>query len=184
MGNFYGNITLATTDETAVSAALRDLRRDAYVAADDDYVLVFDSVELDSNKVKRLLSDLTQRVGCAGLAVMNADDDVLAYLLADRGRVVDEYDSNPGYDTGPAVPASGGDPRLLCNAFSRPDVVEQVRLVLHGSSPTFEFERHQALVDALGLPTAVVGMGYQYISNGEADDAGLTDLRRIGQASA
>ena len=113
---------------------------------------------------------------------MNADDDVLAYLLADRGRVVDEYDSNPGYDTGPAVPAIGGDPRLLSNAFSRPGAVERVRHILHASSPTFELDRHQALVDALGLPTAVVGMGYRYISDGEANDAGLTNLQRIGRA--
>ena len=182
MGNFYGNITLATNDGTAVANALRDLRRDAYVSTESDFVVVFDSVELDTKKVKQLLGDLTKRLACAGLAVMIADDDVLAYLLADRGRVVDDYDSNPGYETGRHPPPSGGDARLLCAAFSREDAQELVSAILHGAAPTFEFERHEALANALDLPMSAVGIGYGYITEGEAEDAGLTDLERIGAA--
>jgi hypothetical protein len=182
MGNFYGNITLATSNAAAVGNVLRDLRRDAYVSDEEGTVVVFDSVELDSTKVKRLLGDLTKRLACAGLAVMNADDDVLVYVLAERGRVVDEYDSNPGYDAGGDTTPTGGDARLLCAAFSRADAQELVRTILHDVAPTFEFERHEALVNALGLPASAVGMGYGYISEGEAEDAGLTDLERIGDA--
>jgi hypothetical protein len=182
MGNFYGNITLATNDAAAVANVLRDLRRDAYVSDASDFVVVFDSVELDTTKVKGLLGDLTKQLDCAGLAVMNADDDVLEYLLAERGRVVDEYDSNPGYDTGRSAAPSGGKARLLCVAFSRAESEERVHAVLHGQAPTFEVERHEALVNALGLPATAVGIGYRYIGEGEAEDAGLTDLQRIGAA--
>jgi hypothetical protein len=182
MGNFYGNITLATNDSSAASKALRDLGRDAYLSASSGFVVVFDSVELDSQNVTRLLAELTRRLSCAGLAVMNADDDVLAYVLADRGRLVDEYDSNPGYETGRHPPPSGGQARLLSAAFARPESEMSVHAILHGAAPTFEVDRHISLVNALGLPSSAVGMGYGYIADGEAEDAGLTDLERIGVA--
>jgi hypothetical protein len=182
MGNFYGNITLATNDPTAVETTLRDLRRDAYVSAEDGFVVVFDSIELETKGVQRLLSDLSQRLNCVGLAVMNADDDELVYLLADRGRVVDEYDSNPGYGIRAGTPPTGGDARRLCAAFSEGGSELTVRAILHGPSPVFEVDRHQALVNTLGLPPCAVGMGYGYIAQGDAEEVGLTDLRRIGAA--
>lgn len=182
MGNFYGNITLATTDRTAVANALGDLGRVAYLSAEDDFVVVFDEVEFDTRKVNQLLGELTRRLGCVGLGVTNADDDVLVYSLSDRGRLVDEYDSNPGYETGRRPPPNGGDARLLCAALSRQGAEERVRSVLHGPAPTFEFERHEALVAALGLPHSAVGMGFGYIAQGDAEDAGLTELQRIGEA--
>lgn len=182
MGNFYGNITLATRGGAAVANALRDLGRVAYVSTENEFVVVFDQVELDTREVNQLLSELTHRLGCVGLAVANADDDVLVYSLSERGRLVDEYDSNPGYETGRQPPPSGGNARLICAAFSRPGVEDHVQSILHGSAPTFELQRHEALVAALGLPHSAVGMGFGYIAQGEAEDAGLTDLQRVGKA--
>src|SRR5262245_51332246 len=182
MGNFYGNITLATADGAAVVNALRDMGRDAYVSIEDEFVVVFDEVELDTRKVNKLLAGLTRRLGCVGLAVANADDDVLAYSLSERGRLLDEYDSNPGYDTGRHPPPKGGDARLICAASSRPGAEERVQAILHSPPPTFEVDRHKALVAALGLPESPVGMGFGYIAGGAAEDVGLTSLLRIGDA--
>jgi hypothetical protein len=182
MGNFYGNITLRTDDRAGVMITLGALRRDAYVVSTPGFVVVYDREELDRSRLNRLLLKLSEHFACVGFAVAVGDDDVLEYGLADRGRLVDEYDSNPGYDTGRATPPRGGDAARLCAAFGRIGRQEAVRAILHDLSPTLEVERHQALIEALDLPDAAVGMGFAYIADGQSEDAGLTDVARVGRA--
>ena len=182
MGNFYGNMTLRTEDKAAVVDTLSSLRRDAYVVAALGYTVVYDKEELNASRVKKLLLDLTKHFACVGFGVAVADDDVLEYYLAEGGRLVDEYDSNPGYDTGRAQPPRGGDPARLCAALGRVGQEETVRAILHDLSPVFELDRHRALIEALDLPTAALGMGFTYLAKGEAQDVGLTDVTPVGNA--
>src|SRR5918998_758933 len=158
MGSFYANLTLRTDDATAVARALSELGRDAYVApAESGAVVVFDRLaEEGPREVAQLAARLTRRFGCAGLAVIVADDDVLWYALHQRGDAVDEYDSCPGYGTRAEKAPSGGDARRLCAAFGALGREEAVRAILHEGAPTFETARHQALVEALGLPLTAV----------------------------
>ena len=90
MGNFYGNITLRIENRAAVLRTLGELRRNAYVVAARDHVVVYDQEELNSRRVKRLILELTKRLACVAVAVANGDDDVLAYWLAERGQLLDE----------------------------------------------------------------------------------------------
>ena len=182
MGNFYGNITLQTADTDAVVKTLGDLGRDAYVAPASEYTVVYDEHELSEKETRKILAALTERLSCAGLAVAVVDDDVLGYLLGDRGKVVDEYDSNPGLrDTG-MDPPSGGDVARLCAAFGLAGKEDEVRAILQNTDVALEVHRHEALVEALGFPGAAVGMGFTYLAQGEAEDAGITELITVGNA--
>jgi hypothetical protein len=182
MGNWYGNITVATNETDAVVESVRALQRDAYVAPAGAYTVVFDSEEQSERDTILLLETLTKRFNCGALAVCIADDDVMYYLLADKGRILEEYNSNPGYDSGDDGPPKGGDVPLLTKTFGGTADQNYVRQILHEYEPMFEVDRHQRLCDALGLPQSAVGMGYNYVYQGEAKQMGVTNLISIGDA--
>ena len=190
MGSFYTNITLRTDRHDDVVAALDDLRRDAYVSQPQGgCVVVYDreSEEQDVEVLKKLSGSLSAKLRCAALAVLNHDDDVLMYSLHDNGRLVDEYNSSPGYfDSGPGEPPEGGDASTLCRAFGVAST-SGVEEVLHmpngggsGEGFIFQTERHQALAEALGIPLIAVQTGYNYIEEGELpEDAGAEMFTRV-----
>jgi len=189
MGNFYANITLQTTETGAVVQTLGYLRRRALVAPPQDGATVVYDEAIETGgpeEVARLSAELSRRHGCAALAVLVADDDVLWYALHRAGRLHHEYDSNPGYDDGEARPPKGGDARALGEAFGAAGREAELERVLRAPSGShdgyvFEHERHADLVQALGLPEIAVATGYEYIEGGELPE-GLeeTDLRRVG----
>jgi hypothetical protein len=192
MGSFYTNITLRTTDIEAVAAALRDGRRTALIAPPDrGCTVVYDraSEEQDIEALQALAMQLSRACACPALAVLNHDDDLFLYSLYDGGKLVDEYNSGPGYfadegdggDTGP----SGGDAGRLARTFQALDRAATVERILRapsdaGDGYVFATDRHRDLVQALGLPAAAVGTGYAYLEQGELPDGlDASRLRRV-----
>jgi len=189
VGNFYTNITLRSRDTDRIVTSLTELRRPALVAPPSDgFSVVYDraSEDQDPKVIDEAARHLSARLECAALAVVNHDDDVLWLGLYERGKVVDEYTSAPGYFDGEERAPEGGDAERLCRAFGaegRDAEVEAALRVPAGSEAgfVFEFERHQALVQALGLPLIAVGAGFTYIEEGELPDGVVEDqLRRVG----
>ena len=189
MGSFYTNVTLRTSDRDAVRAHLSDTGRHAYISPPvAGALVVFDQAceEQDPKELDQLASLLSKRCACPALAVMIHDDDILWYGLYEDGSLADEYTSAPDYFEGGDAPPAGGDAARLCAAFARPDVEAGIHAILHRAkaSPdayTFETERHTDIVKALGLPTAAVGTGYDYLDAGEMPpDLALQDLVRTG----
>jgi hypothetical protein len=186
MGSSYTSVTLRTADADGVAAALGEMGRDAYVApADAGAVVVFDR-ETDEapSGLGALARGLTSRFDCAGLAVAVGDDDVLWFGVYERGTPLDEYDSCPGYGTRHEAGPRGGDAETLCAALGAIGREEIVEGILRGPAPTFETDRHQALVEALGLPLIAVGTGYEYVRQGEVPDVDPAALLRVGDAPA
>ena len=174
MGNFYVNYTVRGPSQRAVADALAG-RSAIITPAKNSCVVVFDqqSDDQDMEVIAGLASDLSGELRCPVLAILNHDDDILWYQLHDKGELVDEYDSSPGYFDSDAEPTgpSGGDARKLCTAFASANVAD-VESILRKSSLdedgyAFAIERHSGLVSALGMPPFAVGGGYGYISDGE-----------------
>jgi hypothetical protein len=108
-----------------------------------------------------------------GKKILNHDDDILWYQLFENGKLIDEYDSTPGYfdkSAGPSSP-SGGNARALCHAFQSENVDEVERILKTSSfvdeGYVFALDRHEDLVKALGLPTFTIGYGFNEIFSGE-----------------
>lgn len=188
MGNFYANVTLRAADTEAIVQSLTSLRRRALVAPPiAGSTVVFDqAIEDDgSRELGRFAAELSRRHGCAALAVMIADDDILWYALYRAGRLDHEYDSNPNYDTGKPAPPKGGNGAALGAAFSVPERAAEIERVLRVQSGRegylFEHKRHADLVRLLGLPEIAIATGYGYIEAGELPE-GIeeSDLRRVG----
>lgn len=187
MGNFYTNYTLRGPSPQEVAACLAG--RSAIVTPVQQGCIVAFDEESDgqnSKVVAQLGSRLSRDLGCPVLAVLNHDDDILWFQFHVNGELVDEYDSSPGYfdpSAGPSEP-EGGDAAKLCEAFGS-NAVTQVEQILRRSSfeedgYTFALERHADLVRALGLPEYSVGLGFQYLSEGDLPE-GLkeSDLIRV-----
>lgn len=181
MGNFYTNYTLRGPSQQEVAEALAG--RSAIVTPQQDgCVVVFDeqSDEQVSEVISKLARELSGKLHCPVLAVLNHDDDILWYQLYWKGELSDEYDSCPGYFDSieePSGPA-GGEARKLCAAFGSSNVAQVERILR--KSPfdedgfAFEIERHTELARALGLPAFAVGGGFSYVSDGELPD-GLSE---------
>lgn len=187
MGNFYTNLTLRGPSQAEVAAALTG-RQALVTPSVAGWVVVFDaaSEDQDAELIAELASGLSRRFRCPVLAVVNHDDDILWYQLYLSGALEDEYDSCPNYfdpDAEPAGP-TGGDAAKLCGAFGSDRVAEVAAILgksgLEEDGYTFETERHEALVRALGLPAYGVGAGYNYVSRGELpEDLDAADLMRV-----
>ena len=185
MGSFYTNITLRTDRHDDVVEALHDLHRDAFVsAAHKGSIVVFDKKceDQDVDSLKQLAGALSTRLKCPALGVLNHDDDILMYVLFDSGRLLDEYNSSPGYfDSGPGDEPEGGDASSLGRAFGVAstsgieEILHTPNAAGHDDGYAVESERHQALVEALGLPEVAVQAGYNYLEEGEVEGAeGMT----------
>ena len=170
MGNFYVNYTLRGPSQQDVAAALVG-RRARVTPEHNGCVVVFDE-ESDSQNpaaIVALAAKLSAGLGCPLLAVLNHDDDILWYQLYVQGKLVDEYDSTPGYfdiREAPSAP-EGGDAGRLSETFGGDATA--VEAVLRGSY-VFAFGRHAALADALGISDYGVGTSFQSFDFDELPD--------------
>jgi hypothetical protein len=174
VGSFYTNITLREADAAKVAAALRG--RSAFVASTATDCVVFDAEceKQDPELLRSVGAHLSRSLRSPALAVMNHDDDVLVYMLFRKGKLLNEYNSNPGFfEDGPDAPV-GGDASKLCKALGCRDVA-RVAQVLQESNDTDRFvfasDRHLELVRALQLPEVAVGLGFDYLDRGETSPA-------------
>jgi hypothetical protein len=167
MGNFYANYTLRGRTQNEIVVALAG--RNAVVTPPrNGCVVVFDeqSDEQDVTLIAELASRLSHKLRCPVLAVLNHDDDVFWYQLHENGKLIDEYNSSPGYFGEPAESPdpAGGDARKLCAAFDTTAVaaVENVlrKPTCDDDGYVFALDRHADLVHALGLPEFAVGTAF------------------------
>jgi hypothetical protein len=114
---------------------------------------------------------------------------VLLYALFQNGKLVDEYNSAPDYfDESDKGEEHGGDATSLATAFGVPGHASRVRdiLALEGGTEdgvVFETDRHEQLVDALGLPRSAIATGYNYLEEGEYPEGyDAADFERVGDA--
>jgi hypothetical protein len=183
MGLFYANLTVYRPLRQPLLAALRRLRRTAFVSPTVyGHTVVFDR-GVDEQKVQaieQLGCGLTKMLACAALAAALHDDDVLYLWLFQMGKLLDRYDSLPGYfdpnATGGESPV-GGDSKLLCQAFNRTGREQRVEQLLRANlldeeRPIVpgELERHEALAAELGMPPFVAGLGYSAIAGNYVDE--------------
>ncbi len=175
MGNFYTNFTLGGVDQLAAAKELAG-RSCLVTPAVNNSVVVFDSAseKQDQREIASLAEMLSQRLKCAVLAVLNHDDDILWYQLYSKGQLEDEYNSTPGYfDASQVTAPSGGDAKKLCAAFGSGNVAKVEHILsssLEDGEYAFAFQRHEALVHALGISPYGVGLGYGYLEDGDMPD--------------
>lgn len=175
MGSFYTNLTLRGPEQSAVAEYLGSRNRQAIVSPTVEGVTVVYDAITESQEPRRLTDlgrELSAQLDCPALAALNHDDGLLWLQLHVDGRLVDEYDSTPGYfeDTSPGSP-EGGDAQALCALFEaegRAGEVERILRRPHGPGGyAFASQRHRELAEALGIPPELVTVGYECLMRGE-----------------
>ncbi len=177
MGNFYINVTVKGPSRDDLIACLNDAGCRAHVSPTVDGVTAIAADSCDpmaGGEFTSFAMELSEFLGCPALAVMNHDDSILAYWLFERGKLLHEYNSAPGYFTGADDDGpEGGDAQALCDALGCPGDATAVEGALRRPGAeaedgfVFAYERHQALLDGLGIPRHAVGLGWSYVEAGE-----------------
>jgi hypothetical protein len=168
LGSFYTNHTVRGPSQAQLLEWLHD--RPAYVSKSNGGVSVVLDAECedqDGEVLASLASKMSNEFNCYVLAVLNHDDDVLYFELYENGDKIDEYNSSPAFfdDSAESDEPTGGNAEHLCKVFDAKDP-GKVEAALRGDY-VFAFERHRDLAVALGLPMYSVGLGYNYVSEGD-----------------
>ena len=171
MGSTYTNVLLPEPNIDAVAAVLAPLKRRGYVAGDGAITVVYDErAEHGSLKELEILSTLlSSKLHRPALAVANNHEEVFEYLLADGTRIIDRYNSYPGYLKKGGETPTGGDARQLCAAFGAAAQEAAVATLLRRTCFDIgpEIVRHEQLLQLLGIHGNLPYLGYEYVSNGE-----------------
>ena len=170
MGNFYTNVSLRTSERSAVIRHMREQGRACFVSqTNSGCTVVYDRrcEEQDVNDLEALTLELSGTLHCAALAVLNHDDDVLWMGLAQNGRWVTTYDSSQSF-SGSAI--------QIALTFKVLGLLPLLWLLMRSPFMLFEMWRHTAIAWALGLPNFSVGLGYHYLAQGERPSSGSADL--------
>jgi len=189
MGNWYTNICVKGAQQPDVAAALDELGRRAYLTPDlGGWIVIYDqeSDKFDLNELESLALTISTRLACTAVASFNADDDVLWLGIYENGKLSARYTSAQiHFEDGGEFPLIPEVAEVLCRIFHSPEKDEQVRRILGrphgflGLLSTFskiriayvvEVLRHADLAEALGMPLASVGLGYEYVNRGETPE--------------
>jgi ribosomal protein S18 acetylase RimI-like enzyme len=100
-----GSLHVQTDDETAVERAVKQflprLGRSAWTEVtppENGWVTVVDELcDRDRSAQRRLATELSERLGVPAIAFAVEEEQVVRFLLFERGRMVDEYLSVPSY---------------------------------------------------------------------------------------
>ncbi len=203
MGNFYVNVSLKGPKQNEIAGYLQTRGCDAFISPTIDGVTTICEAKCDGQNedcIKPFTMDLSKHFACPALAVLNHGDDILMYWFYENGVLGHDYNSDPEYfeengdddfdddiddDDEEAPTPAGGDAQALCRGFGNPGDVAAVNQALRQTfldNPDFdfEFERHAALLRALGLPEHAVCCGWKYIERGRFPEGlGKRDFARV-----
>lgn len=162
------SITLRGTTAEAVERLVEGSR--LRVTLND--VVVYPEIELSLEQLYQqeerfaaLTGELSQKLGCTGLGMINLEDAVLLFWVYDKGKLVFHYDSNPMYLSCPVcsynsdtVSAEYGDVEQLSNLLGVPQNSKALKSWLSrkkGLGFLSEHERQEKIFHLLGLPLPI-----------------------------
>ncbi len=185
MGLFYTNVILYKVQQKPVADFLSKQGRFAYVSPTlSDFTVVYDkeTEDQDTRILKKLCELLTKKFECAALASLVHDSDVYMYWLYHNGKLLDSYNSLPGYfDSEMDKPLpEGGDAEKLCKTFGKLNALSEVqkifKLVEQGNLDEEAEEYlqgediHSELIKVLEMPSFGAFTGYYTIENSDLPD--------------
>lgn len=183
MGLFYTNVILYKAQQQQIAEFMNKRNRISFVSPTlRDFTVVYEkeTENQDIKVLKKLTKSLSKKFKCKALASLVHDSDLYLYWLYDNARLLDSYNSLPGYfDTeGNKSKPEGGDAKKLCEAFDKQNAISEVRhifdLVEKGNINEDWSEEylqgediHEALVQVFGMPSFAASIGYFTIVNTE-----------------
>jgi hypothetical protein len=177
VGSFYTNVALVHADPESVAAWCTERGHTALILGTDRWVVVFDrDSEAQDGTVVERAHRLSDEFASVAVAATDHDDDILWLDLFQSGALLDHYDSSPGFfgwDGQGAEPLpDGGDGLIWSDTLG--GAIPEIEGVFRGEYD-FAHDRHRALAQLVGLPTASCGYGYDYLTDGDLPEGVTTD---------
>jgi hypothetical protein len=134
MGSFFTNVHIKCNEIFDQPSLVKDLGLTAAYFSDceNGWISLFPekTEEQDAGFLKRVCAKLSKRYACPTFAFLVHDSDVFLYFLADKGKVVDSYNSCPAYfDEDASGEPSGGKVDLvfkLCLSGTEKDILNRL----------------------------------------------------------
>ncbi|MGE6795194.1 hypothetical protein [Psychrobacter okhotskensis] len=206
MGSFYVNITANTPAKEAVSF-LKSKGSSAYIMPTKDQQCVIYEQECDTQDIAHmyeLLIALTAEQDCSALGVLNHDDDMLFLMLCAKGEFKADYTCGISFEEMYAEYDEESDEqngeeaeelkaaekqqqasvmaKALSEAFAVTDIDAILEVLMQDS--VFAVETHASLAEVLKLPECSIGLGYNYIEDGQAhDELDMSQLIEVKEVS-
>jgi hypothetical protein len=175
MGLFYTTFTAHGPNNSQIMAALRKMRRSAFVSPTlDRYTVIYDrkTEQQDFSEIEKLGTKLSEATSAAVLGAALHDDDVLYLWLFQKGECCDFYNSLPQYFDPNAEPGppEGGNAQGLCDVFGHARKKKRLERLLRANlladelpEIVGELERHQAIIKELGMPAYAAAVTYSSV---------------------
>jgi hypothetical protein len=176
MGLFCVNIHFRSTDDKALSAAVRNLGVSQFrvLPAKNGWTSLYEeeASHQDDGRVRELMDGLSGALKVAAIAFMVHDSDIACYWLYENGQLLDEYNSCPAYFDDDATgdePPSGGRPEVLVRYCRNGVTEEQIAAALGGES-VFAEGVIEELAGAFGIDVERALADYRDGGDGFGDD--------------
>ena len=176
MGLFCVNFHFRNTDESALEQALKRRRVSRYrvVAGKNGWTSLFEeqASEQDDQRIRDLAGGLSKDLRVPAIAFLVHDSDIACYWLYEKGELLDEYNSDPGYfDPDGDGPPSPTEPRTdLLLRYCRPGVKESdIADILaedNVRATTFAEEIVERLAKLLGIDSRLAIADYRDMADG------------------
>lgn len=177
MGGFYGSISARTEDRPAVVAALDGIAkattsRFLVTPPREGWVCIYPD---SSGQDERISRRIARRLDCDLIHLISHDEDVFLYFVYRGGRLLDRYNSDPGYSEEVSASARRrwrGRPALFADLFAGRATVQEVEgLLAQSGASIWSSEQMVRFASMLGLPHDVQ-TSYEYLREDEEDVEG------------
>src|SRR5262245_6134532 len=173
MGLFCANVHFRTTDDKALAASLSRRGVTRYRVAPDKggWTSLYEerASQQDDGWIRDLAGGLSRDLHVAAVAFLIHDSDIACYWLYDDGRLLDDFNSCPGYfddDADGPGPRSGGRPDVL-SRYCRAGVRQEDLAAILAEEALFAETLIEKLAAALGIDPGRAIADYRH-----ADDDG------------
>jgi ankyrin repeat protein len=168
MGAFFTNCHVRTSDKSSCVKALKGIVRSRAMITDakNGWITVYDegSESQDIEELRRLGQGLSARLKTAVFCFMVHDSDIFVYLLYDKGKFVDQFDSHPDY-FGPITAERrkewAGTFGRLVKFAKRGTTAEKIGKVL-AKPQTVEEKRTAQFAALMGIDQGRACVGFKY----------------------
>lgn len=176
MGAFITNFHVMSHSSNMTTEVMREIAKSGFhvTSMKKGWVSVFDeSANQEPKEMKRIASELSARLQTAVVAFLVHDSDIFLYLIYDRGRCVDEYNSTPDYFEEvdeKEMQRTAGEPEVLLRYATEGTMMSQLRDVLDRARfDTFAEERMCRLAALLGVDCRRALMSFGDIESPEEE---------------
>lgn len=178
MGSFFTNVHIRTDDDNGVAEAAAAYGSAYLTDSSNGWISLYPEAteSQDYDSLIAVAVHMSKLFKCAAIGMLCHDSDIFQYILCENGKVVDQYNSAPGYFEGADFEPSGGNVDALLRVTTNSEATREMFLDTLHQEVTFAEDTVSEFAELMGIDAERALVGFTYAEQGEAD----FDIRPIG----